>query len=183
MTTITIDLAEILEAKFQRGFSIPVSIDIGDFLDLAEDDWSETVDLDQLLAEREEAAIIVSAQEAKRIRPHLSDQQAWEVAQSTREQTQWMLEDLLGDVADDLYPDMKRGFQRRVAELSVRLSPPQPWPDEAKELLQQLVGLQQLINKLPEYDQRNPALEAAIRASLDDIEAVLSGWQSATKEG
>jgi hypothetical protein len=183
MTTITVDLAEILESKFQHGLSIPVSIDVSDLLDYADDDWSESLDLDLLLAERQEAALIISAKEAKRVRPHLSDEQAWEVAQITRDQTLWAIEDFLGDVADENYPTGKQLLQRRAAQLKARFGGSQTQPSEADELLQQLAGLHRLIAKLPEDDHGNPALEGTIAATLDDIEQLVDGLTLTTKEG
>lgn len=175
MTTITIDLAEILEAKLQHGFHVPVSIDIRDLLDYADDDWDETLDLDLLLAGRHEAALIFSATDVRRLRPHLTDDQAWEVAEVTRDQFRHALDDFLGDVADENYPTAKRELQRRALGLKHRLECPSPDRPEATELIQQLAGVQRLITKLPDDAHGHPALEGSLAATLDDLERAFAG--------
>jgi hypothetical protein len=176
MTTITLDLREILEAKLQHGFNVPVSIDVGDFLDYADDDWEEPIDLDCYLALRQEAAVVFSAKDVKRLRPHLSDEQAWEVVEITRDQTQSMMDDFLGDVADEACPSGKRLLQQRLVRLKLRVTDKHRVRPEAETLLQELAGIQRLLGKVPDDASGNPALEGSIAATLDDLEQIVESW-------
>jgi hypothetical protein len=184
MTTITIDLREILEAKLQHGFHVPVSIDASDFLDYADDDWDEPIDLDCYLAQRQEAAVVFSAKDVKRLRPHLSDDQAWEVVEITRDQTQSMMDDFLSDVADEACPSGKRLLQSRLVRLKLRVTDQHKLNPEAERILQELAGIQRLLGKVPDDTKGNPALEGSIAATLDDLEQIVEGWSTTnTQEG
>jgi hypothetical protein len=186
MTMLTINLAEILESKLQHGFSVPVSVDVGDLLDYADDDWEETIDLELHLAQRQQAALIFSAHDAKRLRPHLTDEQAWEVAEITRDQTRSMVEEFLAEVADENFPSAKEDLHRRVARLHVILNHRHSGKPEAKRIDEQLYGIERLIEKVPHDVHTNPALEGSITATLDDIELIVDGWSwtpTAPKEG
>jgi hypothetical protein len=47
---LTVNLADVLERKYPSGFHVPADIDIGMFLEFADDDWDHTIDIDALLA-------------------------------------------------------------------------------------------------------------------------------------
>ena len=178
MTTITINLAEILEAKLQHGFSVPVSVDVGDLLDYADDDWDEPIDLDLLLAQRQEAALIFSAADVKRLRPHLTDEQAWEVVGFIRDQMRPTVEIYLCDLADEYFPSAKANLHHRVHQLQSVLHRRHAARPEAERIVQQLFGIERLIEKLPHDVSGNPAMEGSIAATLDDIDLVVSGWSA-----
>lgn len=182
MTTITINLAEILESRLRHGFSVPVTIDVGDLIDYADDDWDETIDLDAYLAGRHEAAIIFSAKDVQMLRPHLTDTQAWEVAEVTRDQTRDVVHDFMSDVADMNYPTTKQELLRRVWNGKVSLTKPFVEREEASGFLQQLQIIERLIEKFPEDAMANPAIVGSIAAMLDDIERVVAGWSNTEKQ-
>ena len=43
---LTVNLADVLERKYPSGFHVPADIDIGTFLEFADDDWDHPLDLD-----------------------------------------------------------------------------------------------------------------------------------------
>lgn len=66
----------------------------------------DAIDVDELLAERRQVAIIWSIEDVQSVRPHLTDKQAWEVLRMCRNEHDcelgftWML---IQDVAETLF--------------------------------------------------------------------------------
>ncbi len=164
-TKITLDLAGILAAKLQHGFHMPVTVDIAELLEYADDDWDEELDLDDLLARDGRAALVFSADDARAARPHLTGEQAWEVTRVTRDECRDALGDFLGDVADANHPTAKLILQRRLGALTARLR------DDPRSEPPELVGFRRMIERLPAGG--DPALEGFVAAALDDLEAAL----------
>lgn len=167
MTTLTIDLADILEHKLQFGFTVPVPIDVDQLLEYADDDWREEIDLDGLLAEQRKAAVVIDAADFTREYPHLTDAQAWELAQTVRDDFQHFLKaDALHDAVHFNYPTVRMTLESRMSNLRYTL---RARTDEASvRLAAELEGLRRLLDRLPATD--DPALEGVIAATLDDIE-------------
>lgn len=172
MTKISLDLAQILEAKYPQGFHVPADIDLTNFLEFADDDWTEELDLDALLAEERKAAIIITAQQVKNDFPHLSDEQAWEVVEITRDQTQLAIDDFIADVVHFNFPSTKMELHSRLMNLRYRLNG--KGDATSKQLQHELSGLLRLFHKLPDTLDGNPALEGIIAATLDDIETAVN---------
>jgi len=174
MTTIQIDLADILEGRLQFGFSIPVPIDVSQLLEYADDDWRHDLDLEDLLSEQRKVAVIISAGDIKRNFPHLTEGQAWEIAAGIGDHMQGGLEDWISDAVYMDYPSSQMKLLQRARSLKSTLSA--RTDDPATTLLAETNGLLRLINKL-EGAPSDPALEGKIAATLDDIET------SMTKKG
>jgi hypothetical protein len=73
-------------------------------------DYSE-IDIDAVLAERRQVAVVWSIEDVRHVRPDLNKDQAWEVLVRCRDQHDceygftWTF---LEDVADDLFPARKK---------------------------------------------------------------------------
>lgn len=81
---LTVNLADVLERKYPSGFHVPTDIDIGTFLEFADDDWDHTLDLDALLAAEHRVATLWSVDDVLSRRPDLTRQQAWQVLTTAR---------------------------------------------------------------------------------------------------
>jgi hypothetical protein len=182
MTHISIDLAKLLEAKLQHGFSVPVSIDIEQFLEYADDHWDEVLDLDHLLEPRREVALIITAAQVSELCPHLSYEQAWEMAQVTRDQTADMLNDLIRDVMDVNYPTPKDQLQLRVIRLKASLKSLAQTQPRAASALQQLETLRSCIERIPDRPDIDPAWIGSLAATLDDLERLSTSFHHSDNE-
>lgn len=170
MTTLTIDLADILEAKLQFGFTVPVPIDLDQLLEYADDDWEHELDLDALLADRRQAAVLLDAATIHDRHPHLTLDQAWEVVRIVRADFEAFAEDVVDDAVHINYPTARMGLQTRLMNLRYALN---GRTDEGGVRLRgELAGLERVFHKLPVFpDGANPALEGGLAAALDDLEA------------
>jgi len=182
MTHISIDLAELLQAKLQHGFSVPVSIQVEDLLEYADDYWDEVLDLDHLLEARHEVALVITADQVLELRPHLTHEQAWEVAKITRNDTQYMLRDLIGDVADLNYPTAKDQLLLRAIRLQATLKSLAETEVTALAALQQLEAVRRGIDRVPERPDVDPAWIGSLAASLDDLEHFSTSLNPSTNE-
>jgi hypothetical protein len=154
MTTVEIDLADILEQKYPHGFHVPADIDLSMFLEFGDDDWTHDVDLQSLLAKDRRIALVFDCDQVKTLRPHLDEDQAWAVLQQFEAACNDCQEPLLETIrqlADSAYPNDKAALQERITRLS------------------------QAIDALPDRERSNPAAYGGVAAKLDAIEADLKG--------
>jgi hypothetical protein len=166
---LTLDLADILADKLGGGITVPVHVDADEFLESADDDWDHELDLDRLLADQRRAAVILSAADIRDRHPHLTDEQAWDVAGVVRDDLRDMLDDFVASVVDLNHPSAKSALEGRLFRLRHALDR-RDEPD-AKSLSGRLSGLLDLLRKVPDTTAGNPALEGVIAATLDDFEA------------
>jgi hypothetical protein len=154
MTTVEIDLADILEQKYPHGFHVPADIDLSLFLEFGDDDWTHDLDLKALLAKDRRIALVFDTEQVKALRPHLDDDQAWEVLQQFEaacEDCQEPMLETIRKLADSAYPDDKAVLRERINRL-------------AKE-----------VEALPDRERSNPAAYGEAATKLDAIEAELKG--------
>lgn len=121
MTTIKLNLRDILEEKCLDSASVPVEVSLREFLDY-DDDWEHDLDVHELLAAQREIAVIWHVEDVQSVRPDLSDDEAWEVLQAAKKRhdagigINW---DVLEHHADALYPEPEpRTFEVTVAARS-----------------------------------------------------------------
>ena len=154
MTTVEIDLADILEQKYPHGFHVPADIDLSMFLEFGDDDWTHDLDLKSLLAKDRRIALVFDTEDVKTLRPHLDDDQAWEVLQQFEaacEDCQEPMLETIRQLADFAYPDDKAVLRERINRL-------------AKQ-----------VEALPDRQRSNPAAYGEAAAKLDTLEAELKG--------
>jgi hypothetical protein len=187
MTELTLRLDELIEAKFHSGFTVPVHIDLSDFLEYGDDDWGLTVPLEKLCDESNAAPFLFSAADVKERRPDLSDEQALEVARTCRDDfvRDRVHLDILESTADALYPTARGKAFARVFALKLRIrerlktmNSDEPRFRESAErlrtLLQELAGIERIVAKLPDRITGDPAAQGAVAVALDDLEAALN---------
>jgi hypothetical protein len=187
MTDITLSLDDLIEKKFPSGFCVPVHIDMSDFLEYADDDWEFTFNLDEMLVNRKAAVLTFTAADVKERRPDLTDEQAWEVARTGRDD--FVRErchlDYLECTADALFPTAKRQSLDRVYGLKFRVrerlaAAEATNPDEREStdrlhrLLHELAGIERIASKLPDRVTGDPAAQGSVAAALDDIESAIT---------
>lgn len=152
MTTLDIDLAEILANKYPHGFHAPADLDITTFLEFADDDWQHTLDLHALLAEQHTIALLWDTDMLLSHYPHLTTEQAWEVLCECKQNytaEAGLTWDDIAAVVNDRFPDAAEARQR---------------------LLDRLHALRRQVETLPDDPQTNPARYGEVSARLDDIE-------------
>lgn len=187
MTKVTIDLATILERKYPCGFHAPADIPIDLFLEFADDDWEHTVSLDDLLDGQRAAALTFTAADVKERRPDLTDEQAWEVARTGRDD--FVRErchlDYLECTADSMFPSAKRQPLDRVCALKFRVRERlstaeaahlerRESTDRLREWLHELNGIERIARKLPDQVTGNPAAQGSVAAALNDLETAIT---------
>jgi hypothetical protein len=169
MTTLTIDLADILDHKLQFGFTVPVSVDVDQLLEHADDDWEHELDLESLLAERRQAVVLLDASEVHDRHPHLTPDQAWDLVQIVRADFEAFVDDAIDDAVYFNFPTARMTLQTRL--LNLRYSLNGRTDDLGRRLTHELAGLQRVFDKLPTTpDGTNPALEGSLAVALDDLE-------------
>ncbi|VTS07982.1 hypothetical protein [Tuwongella immobilis] len=186
MTQITLELDQLIEQKYPCGFHVPVHIDLGDFLEFADDDWRFDISLEEVLADQKVAVLTFTAADVRERRPDLTEEQAWEVARIGRDD--FVRErchlDFLECTADGLFPSVKRQALDRVYRLKFsvreRLSITEGAHPESREStdrlhqwLHELAGIERIARKLPDRITGDPAAEGAIAAALDDLESAI----------
>jgi hypothetical protein len=153
-TKIEINLADILERKYPRGFHVPADIDITNFLEFADEDWQHEIDLHELLASDRRVALVYSTEDVKAVRPGLDDDQAWEIlrqfAATCKDGPTPML-DTMRQLAEMTYPNGKQLLRERLARL-------------ARD-----------IDALPDQERDNPAAYGEAAAKLDAVECQVKG--------
>jgi hypothetical protein len=153
-TSLEIDLATILERKYPHGFHAPADIDIGTFLEFADDDWLHEMDVEELLADKQLIGIIWNAQLILDERQDLSEDQAWRVLQACQphfEEVTDPMRAIVQKVAGDLFP--------------------QPQGKAAIRAL--LTQIERQVEALPDDEQTDPAGYASISVIVDDIAKLL----------
>ena len=124
--TLTINLADILERKYPRGFHVPVDVDISSFLEFADDDWDHAIDIDAILEAEDEVALIWSVDDVQLRRPDLTEEQAWTVLVTARDEFRKgdCHLDFIEVTANGLFPkpeDTKRKLREYVTGLLQQL--------------------------------------------------------------
>jgi hypothetical protein len=152
--SFTIDLAEVLQAKYPHGFHAPADIDINTFLEFADDDWS--IDLDEYLAKRHLVAVIWNLALVLNERPDLTDEQAWKVLQACQPEFE--------NVTDTV--------RRTVLRVSDKLFPK---PTGKAGLRAMLASIERRIDALPAEVSRDPASYGSIASLLDSVETLIKG--------
>jgi hypothetical protein len=149
---LILNLADILERKYPSGFHVPADIDISTLLEYGDDDWDHTIDIDALLEAEDQVALVWSLADVLIRRPDLTEEQAWKVLTSARED---FLHDrchldFIESTADGLYP----------------------LPVDAKSRLRRCAeALLRQIDALPPDERDNPAAYGQLAAKLDDLES------------
>jgi len=123
-TTLEINLADILEQKYPHGFHAPADIEISNFLEFADDDWSHEIDLEQLLAEKHMIGVSWNVRLVLDERPDLTDEQAWKVLQACQPQFEEVTDamvQIVRDTASHFFPaprgkDALRAYLTRIGE-------------------------------------------------------------------
>ena len=152
---LTLNLADVLERKYPSGFHVPADIDIGTFLEFADDDWDHTLDLDALLAAEDQVTTVWSVDDVLSRRPDLTRHQAWQVLVTARDDfTKDACHlDFLECTANGLYPvgaDAKLRLKTRVAALLAA------------------------VERLPDDGLADPARFGAMAAQIDDLERAVT---------
>jgi hypothetical protein len=107
MTTIKLNLRDLLEEKCLDTTWTSVEVSLSDFLDY-DDDWEHELDVHQLLAERQQIADIWGTEDVQSIRPDLTADQAWQVLLAVKRHHDagigiaW---DVLEHHAESMYPE------------------------------------------------------------------------------
>ena len=156
MTTLEIDLADILERKYPHGFHAPADIDIGTFLEFADDDWMHEIDIEHLLTANQLIGITWKAQLVLDERPDLTDDQAWTVLQACQAHFEEFTDLMMKTIrqrADSLFPKLKGKAALRA----------------------QLAQIEKQIDALPEHDCTDPAAYGSVAAALDTIATLVKG--------
>jgi len=154
--TFEIDLADILERKYPHGFHAPADIDISNFLEFADDDWTHEVDIAELLAKDHLIGIIRDVQLVLDERPDLDGNEAWKVLQVCQSRFE--------QVTDEV-----RQIVRQVAESLF----PKPSGKAAMQSL--LARIQGRIEALPDEERTDPAAYGSVQAELDDVDSLVKG--------
>lgn len=152
---LTVNLADVLERKYPSGFHVPADIDIGTFLEFADDDWDHTLDLDALLAAEDRVATLWSVDDVLSRRPDLTRQQAWQVLTTARDDfaKDGCHLDFLESTANGLFPvgaDARLRLKSRVAALLAA------------------------VERLPDDGLADPARYGAMAAQIDDLERAVT---------
>jgi hypothetical protein len=156
MTTLEIDLANILEQKYPHGFHAPADIDLSTFLEFADDDWSHELDIDDLLAANQLIGIVWNVQLVLDERPDLTDDQAWTVLQACQphfEEVTDAMREIIRQQADGLFPKLKGKTALRA----------------------QLARIEKRIEALPEDECTDPAAYGSVSAALDTVATLVKG--------
>jgi hypothetical protein len=152
---LTVDLANILAAKYNHGFHVPAEIDISTLLEFGDDDWQHEIDIDAMLEAEHEVALIWSVSDVQSRRPDLNEEQAWRVLTTARDdfRTDSCHLDFLESTADGLFPIGSEALQRlrlRIEHLLKQLqSLPEPTlsaPDQFEDLVQKLSAIEQTLS-------------------------------------
>jgi hypothetical protein len=115
---LPINLPHLIEQQLGRTpIELPVTIDVGMFLEYSELDESE-LDLHELLRENRMIGHFYTVDDVRHLRPHLSDEEAWQVLQAidksvTIAPEYGMSWDGIRDTADSLFPS-DRAFVAKV---------------------------------------------------------------------
>jgi len=155
-TTLEIDLADILEDKYPHGFHVPVDIDIGSFLEFADDDWMHKIDIEDLLAAKRLIGIVWNVQLVLDERPDLTDDQAWKVLQVCQPRLEEVTDPIRATIrqqADGLFPKPKGKAALRA----------------------QLARIERAIEALPEDECTDPAAYGSVAAELDTVATLVKG--------
>lgn len=156
MTTLEINLADILEHKYPHGFHAPADIDISNFLEFADDDWSHEINIENLLGQNHLIGIIWNVRLVLDERPDLTDDQAWTVLRACQhhfeEVTDSMLE-TIRHLADDKFPKPKGKAGLRA----------------------QLAWIERRIEALPQDECTDPAAYGSVSAELDTVATLVKG--------
>jgi hypothetical protein len=116
---LPLDLPRLVAGQLGRGpISLPVSIDIDMFLEYSELDDTE-LDLHELLREHRMIGHFYTVDDVTHLRPHLTDDQAWQVLQAIETSVQLAPEygmswDGIRDTADSLFPSREKAFVATV---------------------------------------------------------------------
>jgi hypothetical protein len=149
-TTLEINLADILEQKYPHGFHAPADIDIGNFLEFADDHWMHQVEIDDLLAANRLIGVVWDVQLVLDERPDLTEDQAWTILQACRP--------YLEEVTDP----MRATIRRRADDQF-------PKPNAKAALRAQLARIDREIEALPEDECTDPAAYGSVSARLDTV--------------
>jgi len=155
-TTLEIDLADILEHKYPHGFHAPADIDIGNFLEFADDDWMHQIDIQELLAANRLIGVVWDVQLVLDKRPDLSDDAAWSVLQACQrhfEDVTDPMRAMIRQLANDLFPQLKGKAALRA----------------------QLAQIERRIEALPEAECTDPAAYGSVSDRLDNVSTLVKG--------
>ena len=154
--TFEIDLADILERKYPQGFHAPADIEIVNFLEFGDDDWTHELDVMELLAKDHLIAVIRDVQLVLDERPDLTGNEAWKVLQDCQPRFE--------QVTDEV-----RQTVRQVAESLF----PKPSGKAAMRAL--FASIQGRIEALPDDVTTNPAAYGSVQAELDTADSLMKG--------
>lgn len=116
---LPINLPHLIEQQLGRTpIELPVTIDVGMFLEYSELDESE-LDLHELLRENRMIGHFYTVDDVRQLRPHLTDDQAWQVLEAIDKSVKLAPEygmswDGIRDTADSLFPAQEKVFVAKV---------------------------------------------------------------------
>ncbi len=116
---LPLDLPRLVADQLGRvTIDIPVTIDVGMFLEYSELDETE-LDLHELLRENRMIGHFYTVEDVQHLRPHLSEEQAWQVLQAIDKSVKVAPEygmswDGIRDTADSLFPKPEKAFVATV---------------------------------------------------------------------
>ena len=120
MTKVRIDLRDAIANELGgRTTHIPATVDIDELFEFNDIDEAE-IDLDDILAGNRLIAHLWSVEDMRNERPHLTEDQAWEVlkAVESRINSEFGINrDFIRDVADELYPQNRLARPAKTAEV------------------------------------------------------------------
>lgn len=152
---LTLNLADILERKYPSGFHVPADIDLGTFLEFADDDWDHCLDLDAHLEAEDSVALVWSVSDVLARRPDLTAEQTWTVLVTARD-------------------DFRRG-ECHIDFIEATANGVFPVGPLAKELLcRRVKSLLTAVETLPDSGLTDPAGFSNLASRLEDLEMAIA---------
>jgi hypothetical protein len=117
---VTINLRGMVAEKIGGTVSVPSTIDIEEVFDFIDFDDEQEVDIHDLLAEQKAVGLVFTIADVKKLRPDLTDEQAWEVLQMfevAAEDCPDPLHETISQIADMHYPKRRKAKPSEVAKI------------------------------------------------------------------
>jgi hypothetical protein len=117
---VTVNIHDYLDGQFGPTVTVPASIDINDLLECADvpEEHEFDIDLDALLDEHRQVAVIWTIDHVQEVRPDLSGDQSWEVLKTSRARwgsCQWIDWQVIEKTAEELFgPKPERRWRGRI---------------------------------------------------------------------
>ena len=123
-----ISLRALITDQAGTTFHIPATVELEEWFEFCDidDELDVDIDLHAALQENHQIAHIWNVADVKSVRPHLSDEDAWEVLQAVESQLDsehgitWTT---IRDAADDLFPAQRKERSAKMAQLIADYDP------------------------------------------------------------